>query len=41
MDLESKEITYTYLEKEQVAQAKSFLSFRKEEEFLRLKSRSL
>ena len=41
IDLESKEITYTDLEKEQAAQAKSFLSFCQEEYFLRLKSRSL
>ena len=38
IDLESKEITYTNLEKEKATQAKSFLSFRKEEMFWRLKS---
>ena len=41
IDLESKEITYTELEKEQATQDNSFLSFRQEEEFWRLKSRSL
>ena len=40
-DLERKDITHADLEKEQTSQAKAFLSFWQEEEFLRLKSRSL
>ena len=36
--LKSKEITCTKLEKEQAPQAKSYLSFRQEEEFFRIKS---
>ena len=38
---EKKDITKAYLEEEQAAQAKTFLSFCQEEEFLRLKSRCL
>ena len=38
LELESKEITCSELEKEQAAQANSFLSFQQEEYFLRLKS---
>eukprot|EP00253_Pinus_taeda_P022753 PITA_22753 len=40
-EMEDKDITTHELEKEQVAQLASFSSFRKEEEFWRLKSRSL
>ena len=38
IDLDSREITHTELEKEQATQAKYVLSFQQEEEFLRLKS---
>ena len=41
MEFEKKDINRTDLEEEQEAQAKTFLSFRQEEEFLRLKSRCL
>ena len=41
MEFEKKDVTRTDLEEEQAAQAKTFLSFRQEEEFLRLKSRCL
>ena len=38
VDFEKKDITRADLEEEQVAQAKYFLSFHQEEEFLKLKS---
>ena len=41
IDFEKNDITRADLEEEQVAQAKTFLSFHQEEEFLRLKSRCL
>ena len=41
MEFEKKDINRTDLEEEQAAQAKKFLSFRQEEEFLRRKSRCL
>jgi hypothetical protein len=40
MEMEGKDITNLELEKEQVAQIKSFRAFRQEEEYWRLKSRS-
>ena len=41
MEMEEKEITSTMLEKEQQSQFNSFRAFRKEEEYWRLKSRSI
>ena len=38
MEMESKDITTLEIEKEQVAQIKSFRSFRQEEEYWRIKS---